>query len=133
MQYHTELGKEKLVSECTCTLKSFKDRVEMTSCTYKSICLLSVVGDHVEVTLSDHALIRWQLSPHTWELLWDLRTSLQAMIQRKLRPNELKSNSTANNWKDSQLLSLLVDLLNNTDLDATIDDDGSHAAGPFLQ
>ncbi|XP_057189902.1 ATP-dependent RNA helicase DHX30 [Triplophysa rosa] len=92
-----------------------------------------VVGDHVEVALSGHALIRWQLSPHTWELLWDLRTSLQAMIQRNLRPSELKSNSTENNWKDSQLLSLLVDLLNNTDLDATIDDDVSDAAGPFLQ
>lgn len=91
------------------------------------------MGDHVEVALSGHTLIRWQLPPHTWELLWDLRTSLQAMIQRNLRPSELKPNLTANNWKDSQLISLLVDLLNNTDLDATNDDDVSDTAGPLLQ
>lgn len=77
------------------------------------------VGDHVEVALPGHALIRWQFSPHAWELLWDLRTSLQAMIHRKLQHSKLKSNFSDNNSKDSQLISLLVDLLNNTDLDAT--------------
>ncbi|XP_051984139.1 ATP-dependent RNA helicase DHX30 [Xyrauchen texanus] len=85
-----------------------------------------VIGDRVEVALPGHALIRWEFCPHTWELLWDLRTSIQAMIHRKLRPSGLKSNSSENSWQDSQLISLLVDLLNNTDSGARSDrDNGS--------
>ncbi|XP_016103372.1 putative ATP-dependent RNA helicase DHX30 [Sinocyclocheilus grahami] len=70
-----------------------------------------VVGDVVEVLLPGHSLIRWEFSPHVWELLWDLRTSLQAMIHRSLRHRR----STSGGCKDSELVALLVELLNNTD------------------
>uniref|UniRef100_A0A672NTB5 RNA helicase n=1 Tax=Sinocyclocheilus grahami TaxID=75366 RepID=A0A672NTB5_SINGR len=66
--------------------------------------------DH-SVLLPGHSLIRWEFSPHVWELLWDLRTSLQAMIHRSLRHRR----STSGGCKDSELVALLVELLNNTD------------------
>ncbi|XP_016388305.1 putative ATP-dependent RNA helicase DHX30, partial [Sinocyclocheilus rhinocerous] len=72
-----------------------------------------VVGDVVEVLLPGHSLIRWEFSPHVWELLWDLRTSLQAMIHRSLRRCDRRS--TSGGCKDSELVALLVELLNNTD------------------
>ncbi|XP_005171140.1 ATP-dependent RNA helicase DHX30 isoform X2 [Danio rerio] len=78
-----------------------------------------VVGDRVEVALPGPALIRWEFSPAVWELLWDLRASIQAMIYRKLRQSECKSSSEQR--KDSELIDLLVDLLNNTDPDVSRD------------
>uniref|UniRef100_A0A673I985 Helicase ATP-binding domain-containing protein n=1 Tax=Sinocyclocheilus rhinocerous TaxID=307959 RepID=A0A673I985_9TELE len=65
------------------------------------------------VLLPGHSLIRWEFSPHVWELLWDLRTSLQAMIHRSLRRCDRRS--TSGGCKDSELVALLVELLNNTD------------------
>lgn len=57
-------------------------------------------------------LVRCELSVETWELLWELRTSLQTMLHRNLSdPN----NAVANSCQDGRLLSLLVELLNNTD------------------
>ncbi|XP_067218284.1 ATP-dependent RNA helicase DHX30 [Chanodichthys erythropterus] len=82
-----------------------------------------VLGDRVEVALPGHTLIRWEFSPHVWELLWDLRTSLQAMIHRNLRSSECESNSSSDSWKDSELIGLLVDLLNNTDSEVSGDQD----------
>ncbi|KAI2667144.1 ATP-dependent RNA helicase DHX30 [Labeo rohita] len=79
------------------------------------------VGDRVEVVLPGHTLIRWEFSPHVWELLWDLRTSLQAMIHRNLRRSQCQS--TADDRKDSKLIALLVELLNNTDSDSISDQD----------
>ncbi|XP_067308279.1 ATP-dependent RNA helicase DHX30 isoform X2 [Pseudorasbora parva] len=82
-----------------------------------------VLGDRVEVALPGHTLIRWEFSPHVWELLWDLRTSLQAMIHRNLRPSECESRSSSNSGKDSKLIGLLVELLNNTDSETSGDQD----------
>ncbi|KAK7158590.1 hypothetical protein R3I94_005043 [Phoxinus phoxinus] len=84
------------------------------------------LGDRVEVALPGHTLIRWEFSPQVWELLWDLRTSLQAMIHRSLRPSECESRSDSR--KDRELIGLLVDLLNNTDSEASSDqDDFNHS------
>ncbi|KAL1279714.1 hypothetical protein QQF64_014314 [Cirrhinus molitorella] len=77
------------------------------------------IGDRVEVVLPGHTLIRWEFSPHVWELLWDLRTSLQAMIHRNLRRSQCQS--TADDRKDSELIALLVELLNNTGSDSISD------------
>ncbi|KAL0199951.1 hypothetical protein M9458_003138, partial [Cirrhinus mrigala] len=73
------------------------------------------------VVLPGHTLIRWEFSPHVWELLWDLRTSLQAMIHRNLRRSQCQS--TADDCKDGELIALLVELLNNTDSDSMSDQD----------
>ncbi|XP_077471712.1 ATP-dependent RNA helicase DHX30 [Stigmatopora argus] len=67
-------------------------------------------GNGVEVTLAERSLARCHLSAATWELLWDLRTSIQAMLRRNLR-----RPADGHSLQDSKLLSLLVDLLNQTD------------------
>ncbi|XP_052465203.1 ATP-dependent RNA helicase DHX30 [Carassius gibelio] len=77
-----------------------------------------VVGDGVEVVLPGHSLIRWEFPPHVWELLWDLRTSLQAMIHRRLRSDR---RASSDDWKDQELIALLVELLNNTDPESASD------------
>ncbi|XP_041954389.1 ATP-dependent RNA helicase DHX30 [Alosa sapidissima] len=69
-----------------------------------------VSGDHVEVALPGRSLVRWELSTETWNLLWELRTSLQAMFHRNLRPH-----AGTDSPQDTELISLLVDLLNHTD------------------
>uniref|UniRef100_UPI003AADDFB4 ATP-dependent RNA helicase DHX30 n=1 Tax=Centroberyx gerrardi TaxID=166262 RepID=UPI003AADDFB4 len=72
----------------------------------------TVSGDHVEVSLPGHSLVRCELSVATWELLWELRTSIQTMLYRNFNnPNNAMNNSS----QDGQLISLLVELLNNTD------------------
>ncbi|KAK2860133.1 hypothetical protein Q7C36_004299 [Tachysurus vachellii] len=75
-------------------------------------------GDHVEVTMPGRSLIRWELSAQTWELLWSLRTSLQALLHRNLRPLTSDCIVKENSAQDSQLITLFVDLLNSTEPDA---------------
>uniref|UniRef100_UPI0037E81DAC ATP-dependent RNA helicase DHX30 n=1 Tax=Semicossyphus pulcher TaxID=241346 RepID=UPI0037E81DAC len=71
-----------------------------------------VSGDRVEVSFSGHSLVRCELPVDTWELLWELRTSIQTMLYRNLsNPN----NAITNSSQDGELISLLVELLNNTD------------------
>lgn len=53
-----------------------------------------------------------ELSTDSWELLWELRTSIQAMLHRNLSNPD---NTIAHSSQDGQLISLLVELLNNTD------------------
>ncbi|KAG7330534.1 hypothetical protein KOW79_006756 [Hemibagrus wyckioides] len=79
-------------------------------------------GDRVEVSMPGRSLIRWELSAQSWELLWSLRTSLQAMLQRNLRPLTSGCTVEQNSVQDSQLISLLVDLLNSTEPDANTAD-----------
>ncbi|KAM7400526.1 hypothetical protein PAMA_004964 [Pampus argenteus] len=71
-----------------------------------------VNGNRVEVAFSQRSLMRCEMSVKTWELLWELRTSIQTMMHRNLNN---PSNAIANSYQDGQLLSLLVELLNNTD------------------
>uniref|UniRef100_A0A9J8DM81 ATP-dependent RNA helicase DHX30 n=2 Tax=Cyprinus carpio TaxID=7962 RepID=A0A9J8DM81_CYPCA len=78
-----------------------------------------VVGDGVEVLLPGHSLIRWEFSPHVWELLWDLHNSLQAMIHRSLHRSDRRSSS--DDCKDRELVALLVELLNNKDPESASD------------
>ncbi|XP_061151933.1 ATP-dependent RNA helicase DHX30 [Syngnathus typhle] len=70
----------------------------------------TVSGDDVEVALSGCPLVRCRLSGNTWELLWELRTSIQAMLRRNLR-----QPAAAYSSQDGELISLLVDLLNSSD------------------
>ncbi|KAK3545954.1 hypothetical protein QTP70_016947 [Hemibagrus guttatus] len=79
-------------------------------------------GDQVEVSMPGRSLIRWELSAESWELLWSLRTSLQAMLHRNLRPLTSGCIVKENSVQDSQLISLLVDLLNSTEPDANTAD-----------
>ncbi|XP_062850479.1 ATP-dependent RNA helicase DHX30 [Trichomycterus rosablanca] len=79
-----------------------------------------VIGDRVEVALPGRSLVRWELSSQSWELLWGLRTSLQAMLHRNLRPVHSASVPGGDGAQDGQLLSLLVDLLNDMEPDVNI-------------
>lgn len=66
----------------------------------------------MEVTLPGRSLVRCELPVETWELLWELRTSIQTMMYRNLNN---PSNAVTNSSQDGKLISLLVQLLNNTD------------------
>ncbi|XP_015812278.3 ATP-dependent RNA helicase DHX30 isoform X2 [Nothobranchius furzeri] len=70
----------------------------------------TVNGDMVEVSFPGRSLVRCELSAETWELLWELRTSIQTMLYRNLN-----DASNANTTQDGNLISLLVELLNNTE------------------
>lgn len=65
----------------------------------------------MEVSLSGHSMVRCELSIETWELLWELRTSIQTMLYRNLND---PSSAITNSSQDGKLISLLVELLNNT-------------------
>uniref|UniRef100_A0A3Q3WUW3 RNA helicase n=1 Tax=Mola mola TaxID=94237 RepID=A0A3Q3WUW3_MOLML len=69
-------------------------------------------GDRVEVSLHGCSLVRCELAIETWELLWELRTSIQTMLYRNLSNPD---NAVTNSAQDGKLISLLVELLNNTD------------------
>uniref|UniRef100_A0A7N6C252 RNA helicase n=1 Tax=Anabas testudineus TaxID=64144 RepID=A0A7N6C252_ANATE len=72
----------------------------------------TVNRDRVQVSFPGRSLVRCELSVETWELLWELRTSIQTMLYRNLcNPN----NADINSSQDGRLISLLVELLNNTD------------------
>ncbi|KAM9789373.1 ATP-dependent RNA helicase DHX30 [Neosynchiropus ocellatus] len=71
----------------------------------------SVREDSVQVSLHGSSLVCCQLSLETWDLLWDIRNAIQAMVHRNLNsPGE----AIANSFQDGQLISLLVRLLNET-------------------
>lgn len=72
----------------------------------------AVCGDRVEVSLNGNSLARCELPAGSWELLWELRTSVQTMMYRNLSNPD---NITTNAAQDGKLISLLVELLNNTD------------------
>ncbi|XP_075953803.1 ATP-dependent RNA helicase DHX30 [Anarhichas minor] len=76
----------------------------------------TVKGDRVEVSFPGRSLVRCELSTKTWELLWELRTSIQTMLYRNLNN---PSNAIANSSQDGKLIALLVELLNNTDSDSS--------------
>lgn len=67
----------------------------------------------MEVAFPGRSLVRCEMLVETWELLWELRTSIQTMLCRSLNSpdNAVKSSS-----QDGKLISLLVELLNNTAL-----------------
>lgn len=68
----------------------------------------------MEVSLIGNYLVRCELPVQTWELLWDLRTSIQTMLHRNLNN---PGNAITNSDQDGKLISLLVELLNTTDSD----------------
>ncbi|XP_053293236.1 ATP-dependent RNA helicase DHX30 [Pleuronectes platessa] len=72
----------------------------------------TVRGDKVEVSFPGRSLMHCELTAETWELLWELRTSIQTMLYRNLSN---PSNAITNASQDGKLISLLVGLLNNTD------------------
>lgn len=73
---------------------------------------IPVRGDRVEVSFPGRSLVNCQLTAESWELLWELRTSIQTMLYRNLsNPNHTITKTS----QDGKLISLLVDLLNNTD------------------
>ncbi|KAG7455080.1 hypothetical protein MATL_G00252680 [Megalops atlanticus] len=72
-----------------------------------------VAGERVEVSLGGQSLVRFELSVQSWELLWDLRLSLQAMLQRHLQA-ERHTRDPDTAAQDRQLIGLLVELLNGT-------------------
>ncbi|XP_069013571.1 ATP-dependent RNA helicase DHX30 [Embiotoca jacksoni] len=72
----------------------------------------TVKGDRVEVSFPGRSLVRCELSVETWDLLWELRTSIQTMLYRNLNN---PGNANTNFFQDGNLVSLLVELLNNTE------------------
>ncbi|KAG7214784.1 hypothetical protein INR49_010676 [Caranx melampygus] len=80
----------------------------LTDCDIKE----TVRGDRVEVSFPGRSLVHCELTAESWELLWELRTSIQTMLYRNLNsPNHVITNTS----QDGKLISLLVNLLNNTD------------------
>lgn len=76
----------------------------------------------MEVSFPGRSLMRCELSVETWELVWELRTSIQTMLYRNLNN---PSNAIANSAQDGKLISLLVELLNNTDSNPLAQSHGS--------
>ncbi|XP_038159679.1 ATP-dependent RNA helicase DHX30 isoform X1 [Cyprinodon tularosa] len=70
----------------------------------------TVNNNKVEVSFPGRSLVRCQVPIETWELLWELRTSVQAMLHRNFN-----NPSNAIISQDGRLISLLVELLNNTE------------------
>ncbi|KAM9844332.1 ATP-dependent RNA helicase DHX30 [Aulostomus maculatus] len=71
----------------------------------------TVSGDMVEVSLCGNSLVRCSMPEKTWELLWELRMSIHMMLYRNLKnPNK----AVTSKGQDGRLISLLVELLNNT-------------------
>ncbi|XP_034090532.1 ATP-dependent RNA helicase DHX30 [Gymnodraco acuticeps] len=82
----------------------------------------TVNGDRVEVSFPGRSLVRCELPVDTWELLWQLRTSIQSMMYRNLSN---PSNAIINSSQDGKLISLLVQLLNNTESNPSAQTDHS--------
>lgn len=66
----------------------------------------------MEVSFPGCSLVRLELPAETWKLLWDLRASIQTMLHRNLNK---QWDTVTDSDQDGRLLSLLVELLNNTD------------------
>ncbi|XP_059199747.1 ATP-dependent RNA helicase DHX30 [Centropristis striata] len=71
-----------------------------------------VTGDRVEVSFPGNPLVRCELPVDTWELLWEIRSSIQTMLYRNLNN---PSNAATHAVQDGKLIKLIVELLNNTD------------------
>uniref|UniRef100_A0A8C4I221 RNA helicase n=1 Tax=Dicentrarchus labrax TaxID=13489 RepID=A0A8C4I221_DICLA len=82
--------------------------------------LETVKGDKVVLSLPGHTLVHCELSVETWDLLWDLRTSMQTMLYRNFSN---PSNAIIHSAQDKKLISLLVELLNNTNSSPFIQND----------
>ncbi|CAB1326365.1 unnamed protein product [Coregonus sp. 'balchen'] len=82
-----------------------------------------VNGDRVEVAFPGRSLVRCELSVQTWELLWELRSSIQTMLYRNLRPHSSANYVT----QDGKLITLLVELLNNTESNTDPQPNGGHS------
>uniref|UniRef100_A0A8C7NLN2 RNA helicase n=1 Tax=Oncorhynchus mykiss TaxID=8022 RepID=A0A8C7NLN2_ONCMY len=82
-----------------------------------------VNGDRVEVAFPGRSLVRCELSVQTWELLWELRSSIQTMLYRNLHPHSSANYIT----QDGKLISLLVELLNNTESNTDPQPNGGHS------
>uniref|UniRef100_A0A674F2Q3 RNA helicase n=1 Tax=Salmo trutta TaxID=8032 RepID=A0A674F2Q3_SALTR len=82
-----------------------------------------VNGDRVEVAFPGRSLVRCELSVQTWEMLWELRSSIQTMLYRNLRPHSSANYIT----QDGKLISLLVELLNNTESNTDPQPNGGHS------
>lgn len=80
-------------------------------------------GDRVEVAFPGRSLVRCELSVQTWEMLWELRSSIQTMLYRNLRPHSSANYIT----QDGKLISLLVELLNNTESNTDPQPNGGHS------
>ncbi|KAM4605323.1 ATP-dependent RNA helicase DHX30 [Polymixia lowei] len=72
----------------------------------------TVSGDRVVVALPGRTLVRCELPADTWELLWELRTSIQTMLHRNLNSPGYAASSSP---QDGKLISLLTELLADTD------------------
>ncbi|KAJ8245001.1 hypothetical protein GJAV_G00276790, partial [Gymnothorax javanicus] len=79
----------------------------------------SVSGERVEVSFVGRSLVRCELSLKSWNLLWELRMSLQAMLQRRLQWDHGSSDPDTD-AQDVQLIALLVELLNCTKQDTDL-------------
>lgn len=62
----------------------------------------------MQVALHGSSLVRCLLPLDTWDLLWEVRTSIRAMLRRNL------SGAGEDPVRDGRLISLLVRLLNET-------------------
>ncbi|XP_029308820.1 ATP-dependent RNA helicase DHX30 [Cottoperca gobio] len=76
----------------------------------------------VEVSFPGSSLVCCELSVETWELLWQLRTSIQTMLYRNLNNPRSAGNYAS---QDGKLISLLVDLLNNTESNPSVQNQDS--------
>ncbi|XP_061111086.1 ATP-dependent RNA helicase DHX30 [Conger conger] len=101
-----------------------------------------VSGGRVEVSLGEQSLVRCEMSVQSWKLLWELRMSLHAMLQRQLlrtrrspdhhasaqdrqasaqdlqtsaQDRQASAQDRQASAQDLQLIALLVQLLNSTE------------------
>ncbi|KAM4728420.1 ATP-dependent RNA helicase DHX30 isoform 2-T2 [Anableps anableps] len=82
----------------------------------------TVNGDRVEVSFPGRSLVRCEVPVETWDLLWALRTSIQTMLHRNLN-----NPSNAIISQDGTLISLLVELLNNTESNPFVEMSGTES------
>ncbi|KAM3929120.1 ATP-dependent RNA helicase DHX30 [Leptodactylus fuscus] len=75
-------------------------------------------GDQIVVSLSDSNLLKLESDPRTIRLLSNLRLALSKMVERNLQ-DQLAPLSSQEEAQYSQLLTILVDLLNSTAQDFT--------------
>ncbi|XP_043990332.1 ATP-dependent RNA helicase DHX30 [Gambusia affinis] len=82
----------------------------------------TVNGDMVEVSFPGRSLVRCEVPVQTWDLLWELRTSIQTMLYRNFN-----NPSNANVSQDGKLISLLVELLNSTESNPFVEMSGTES------
>ncbi|XP_054889642.1 ATP-dependent RNA helicase DHX30 [Poeciliopsis prolifica] len=82
----------------------------------------TVKGDMVEVSFPGQSLVRCEVPVQTWDLLWELRTSIQTMLY-----HNFNNPSKANISQNGNLISLLVELLNNTESNPFVEMSGTES------